>query len=78
MGTKQTKQQPPKQTWEERYYGQLVGKTIKAVRFVGEGQDAIPTLQLSDGRDVYVQADPEGNGPGFLYGLPFPASEEGR
>jgi len=59
---------PAAQTWEQRYYGQLVGKTVSAVLF----SFGLPVIRFTDGTEVAVQCDPEGNGPGFLMGLPQP------
>ena len=77
---KQTKKQAkgaPVQSWEARYYGQLVGRTITAVTIQGDGsaRNPMPVLTLDNGLRVYVQCDAEGNGPGFLYGLPTPTTE---
>lgn len=32
------------------------------------GWEGTPVLELDDGNIVYASADPEGNGPGMLYG----------
>ncbi|MHB8734243.1 MAG: hypothetical protein ACYC6M_02960 [Terriglobales bacterium] len=61
---------PAAQTWEHRYYAQLVGKTV--ARVVIDGSNRWPIIGFTDGTEVVVQCDPEGNGPGFLMGLPQP------
>ena len=50
----------------KKYYGQLVGKTVKRIvndTIVG---DPVTGLQFTDGTMAWVLQDPEGNGPGFL------------
>ena len=64
----------------DRYYRQLEGATI--AKFVGvipdenESWIAFPTLivRLKDGTvcELQISQDPEGNGGGFLFGLPMP------
>lgn len=57
---------------ECRHYDALVGSRIMAVDWSSLDGEAVPVLLLdaacrSGGRAcVYVLADPEGNGPGFL------------
>jgi len=61
----------------QRYYRQLEGRTVVGTRIEGEvyGEEGFPVLVLDNGWRVIVQRDPEGNGPGFLAGLPRPAQE---
>lgn len=63
--------------WNEGYYSQLNG--AKIVRFMGTLEDefggtGFPQFEilLSDGTQttLEVSQDPEGNGGGFLFGLP--------
>lgn len=63
-----------------KYYGQLVGATITSAGVVAEDDfgsvNFWPTIHIvtSDGQKfvIEVSQDPEGNGPGFLFGLPTP------
>jgi hypothetical protein len=56
-----------------RYYAALKGGTIVSV----DGGAEFPkfTVKTPSGElfEVEVSRDPEGNGPGFLFGLPAPA-----
>ena len=64
----------------DKYYRQLVGATV--VEFVGVVPDELeewisfPTLfvRLKDGTvcELQISQDPEGNGGGFIFGLPTP------
>lgn len=61
----------------QRYYSQLVGATIVGFKMVPDDDEACemvwPTFTVSkDGETFTVEllSDPEGNGAGFLYGLP--------
>lgn len=64
----------------DKYYRQLEGATV--VQFVGVIPDeneeyiAFPTLvvRLKDGSicELEISQDPEGNGGGFIFGLPMP------
>lgn len=64
------------------YFGTLEGATISNVRMVKEegdfaDEDYWPTFTVTakDGtvyEDVAISQDEEGNGPGFLFGLPKP------
>lgn len=58
-----------KHDWMKTYLAPLKGRTIKEV---GVGDDDFPYFDLDDGTRVEVSRDPEGNGPGFLFGLPVP------
>lgn len=51
----------------EKYYGQMVGKTVQTV---GIHEDGVPYIAFTDGTVVEVLRDEEGNGPGFIAGLP--------
>jgi hypothetical protein len=52
-----------------RYYAQLKGRKIIDA---GLNADGWPFFKLDDGKVIEVSQDPEGNGPGFLFGLPDP------
>ena len=64
--------------WTEKYYGQAVGMTIVGcavhedelgcwVRYFCERKTPTGGLELFE---LELSQDPEGNGPGFLFGLP--------
>jgi len=52
-----------------RMYRRLVGATVLEFRWAGEYP--IFTVRLANGerREIGIQQDPEGNGPGFIAGL---------
>lgn len=62
-----------KQFWED-YYSQLVGGVVKGFGVVEEEDGYWPcfNVKLITGELVQIEVsqDPEGNGPGFLFGLP--------
>ncbi len=64
--------------WMADYYGQLEGATIKtfSIGVDEEMNDDYPTFTviLKDGTEVQIEIsqDEEGNGPGFIFGLPLP------
>lgn len=69
-------------TFYTHYYRQLEGATIKSVEMIPDEYDSYivwPTITvtLADGTDVKLEVsqDEEGNGAGFLFGLPFPKVE---
>ena len=62
----------PDGEWAETYYAGLKGYTVKET---GIGEDGFPFLIMRKGKDelkVEVSMDEEGNGAGFLFGLPMP------
>ena len=67
--------------WLKKYYGSLEGATINKVSVKVEDDMGWPQLwpvlhvTLKDGStaDLELSQDEEGNGPGFMYGLPLPA-----
>ena len=65
------------QEWLEKYYQGLEGYTVIATSIDSFG---FPVLLMQKGtggmRCVEVSRDEEGNGPGFLFGLPAPKTEE--
>ena len=64
--------------WVGRYYGQLVGHRIVEViaeidEFDGSVWPVLRTVdEVGNSHELSVSRDPEGNGPGFLHGLPHP------
>lgn len=58
-----------KHDWLKKYLAPLKGRTIKTV---GVSEDGFPFFTLDDGKKIEVSRDEEGNGPGFLFGLPVP------
>ena len=62
-------------TFYQQYYGQLVGGTITEVNMkAGEYDQLWPNIRVEmpngDIFNLEVSQDEEGNGPGFLFGLP--------
>lgn len=57
-----------------RHYQPLVGARIRSVELINNGGDIYPVLvaELKDGRvaRLTITADPEGNGPGYIDGVP--------
>ena len=47
------------------YYRQLLGRKIVQIVESSE-HPPTPGFLLDDGKTVWIQCDPEGNGPGFL------------
>lgn len=58
------------ESWQLQYYSQLVGKRVEVVSI---SEDGFPTLVLDNGWRLEVSRDEEGNGPGFLFGIPTPS-----
>jgi len=55
----------------------LEASTLIGSKVIAAGSDAgIPFLNFSNGLGALVLCDPEGNGPGFLFGLPHPDQAE--
>jgi hypothetical protein len=52
-----------------RLYRRLIGATVLA--FEWDGDFPVFTVRLANGqsREIAIQQDPEGNGPGFIAGL---------
>ena len=66
-------QKDQRNEWLKTYLGSMVGSTIKSV---GVSDDGYPFFVIEKGRESYtveISQDEEGNGPGFLFGLPKPA-----
>lgn len=65
-------------SWANGYYSQAIGYTITGITVNVEGGDVWVSLDCSktesDGTvsriALEISQDPEGNGPGFLFGLP--------
>jgi hypothetical protein len=53
--------------WVKKYMKHLEGKKIVKTGVTSNG---FPFMKLDDGTKVEVSRDEEGNGPGFLFGLP--------
>ncbi|HEV8242934.1 MAG TPA: hypothetical protein VGV60_11240 [Candidatus Polarisedimenticolia bacterium] len=52
-----------------KLYGRLVGATVVAFEWDGELPIFIVRLANGQRREIAIQQDPEGNGPGFIAGL---------
>jgi hypothetical protein len=61
-------------TWLEKYLKGAEGRTIKKTEVNEEG---FPRLILDNGFVLEISQDEEGNGPGFIFGLPDP-SDRGK
>lgn len=70
----------PRYEFYANYYGQLEGCTITNTRVENEDGQLWPVLTVTtpDGEvfSIEVSRDEEGNGPGFLFGLPVPSRTE--
>lgn len=53
----------------DRYYRQLIGKKVTGI---GCTADGFWFFVLDSGERIEISQDEEGNGPGFLFGLPIP------
>jgi len=65
--------------WLEKYLQPLTGGEITKVETFQEYGGVWPRLYVKNGDEEYVleiSQDPEGNGPGFIFGLPDPAAAE--
>jgi len=68
------------QEYTMKYYGSLVGcEVIKVQARYDEYDDRIwPVIYVRDPKgnifELEVSQDPEGNGPGFIFGLPSPTA----
>jgi len=56
-------------TWLKRYLQPLVGRKITSVSV---SPDGFPQIKLDDGTTLEISSDEEGNGTGFIFGLPIP------
>ena len=68
--------------FERAYYGQLKGMTItnagltpKGTPYFTVAESILPNGNPKGVSTIFVQCDPEGNGPGHLEGLPRPKVE---
>jgi hypothetical protein len=52
-----------------KLYRRLIGATVLAFKW--DGEFPVFTVRLANGqrREIAIQQDPEGNGPGFIAGL---------
>ena len=71
-------------SWHERYYEQLLGAKVIQVHVHKDESDdehysGWPTflVEMPDGNHMTLEVsqDEEGNGPGFIFGLPTPVGE---
>ncbi len=64
-------------TFYEKYYAALKGATIVGTRVELQDGQCWPVIKVrmdnGDELELEVSRDSEGNGPGFLFGLPRPA-----
>lgn len=58
--------------WLKEYIKPLEGRKIIKT---GVNKDGYPFFILDDKTKIEVSQDEEGNGPGFLFGLPDPRSD---
>jgi len=83
MTTPQERQAQRKQQeidFYTKYYTQLVGAKITGFELVQDDEDVLwPTFTAKKGKDTFtieVSQDEEGNGEGFLFGLPDVVARE--
>jgi hypothetical protein len=55
--------------WTKKYLKPIVGKKIVKVDV---SEDGFPQIFLNDGTTLEISRDEEGNGAGFIFGLPNP------
>jgi len=73
---------PTARKFYEEYYGSLVGATITKVTMSDDDEEGncwpMFDVTLKDGTklELELSQDEEGNGPGFMFGLPTPNSKE--
>ena len=83
MTTPQEQRKQQEIDFYTRYYTQLVGAKITGFELVQDEYDdhtMWPTFTAKKGKDTFtleVSQDPEGNGEGFLFGLPDVVAREG-
>lgn len=69
-----------RESWLEAYLKPLVGAEIVSVGTFDDGAGLWPVLNVKtkDGQTVKLEIsqDEEGNGPGFIYGLPDPPPDQ--
>lgn len=74
---------PNERSFYEAYYGQLVGCTVVQAKMEADDDEGQlwPTLTMrKPGGEQFVvelSQDPEGNGPGFMFGLDRPREGTG-
>ena len=82
MTTPQEQRKQQEIDFYTRYYTQLVGAKITGFELVQDEYDEHtmwPTYTAKKGKDTFtieVSQDPEGNGEGFLFGLPDVVAKE--
>lgn len=68
----------------KEYYSAMIGGTITSVGFTAGDEYTEPfpyfTIRMKGGvtYTVEISQDEEGNGPGFLFGLPVPEGSKGN
>ena len=76
MTTKQEQRKLEERKFYTDYYTQLVGGKITGFILTEDEEDNLwPTFTILVGKKTYeieLSQDEEGNGPGFLFGLPTP------
>jgi hypothetical protein len=62
----------------KNYYSQLEGAVILRFEGLADGEFPAFTVKLKDGKFAVMEIsqDPEGNGGGFIFGLPTPKAVE--
>ena len=59
--------------WTKKYIKPLEGRTIIKT---GVNKDGFPVIHLDNGWKLEISRDEEGNGAGFIFGLPIPNIKE--
>jgi len=79
---KQAQRRQKEMDFYTKYYTQLVGAKITGFELVQDEYDENtlwPTFTATKGKNTFtleVSQDEEGNGQGFIFGLPTPQAEE--
>lgn len=66
--------------WEERYLEPLLGGKVVEVGVTEEDEEGWMYIVVESGDNAYtleISQDEEGNGPGFVLGLPYPPTGGG-
>lgn len=70
--------------WHRRYYQQLLGATIVTFEGLNKDEDSLDEgfpcfkIRFKDGSYglIEISRDEEGNGGGFIFGLPLPSMDD--
>ena len=81
---KLSKYQLEEKEYYSKYYSELIGATIDSFQMVVEDNTYnvefwptfIVTLKNGESRVLQISQDPEGNGPGFIFGLTNPKASK--